>query len=391
MKIKQICLSIILASSVLSLPTFASPFPTEPDSSIPVNSFITHVNTDGSITFRLFAPIAKNVTVVVGSTPESAVSHAMSKDAKGIWSWQSSIMQPNLYEYYFNIDDFRSIDTGSKYPKPQRQVNTSLILVPGSIFDDKAVAHGDLNRITYHSSVLNSERNMYVWTPPNYTNTTEKLPVLYFYHGFGDTGLSAIDQGRIPQIMDNLLAEGKIKPMIVIIPDTETDAVNAIPENYPRKDIREEFFPLNAKLADDELITDIMPLIKKRYHIRDDANGHAIAGLSQGGYQALYSGINHLDHFCAIASFSGVSTITVPDKVLQQKLDTADDINLHLRNFTITVGQHDTVTGEDVAGLKAQLESKGIKFDYTEYPNLGHEMDVWRPSYIEFVQKIFKE
>lgn len=117
-------------------------------------------------------------------------------------------------------------------------VNTSLILVPGSILDDRAVAHGDLRTLTYHSKALNAERRLYVWTPPGYSGTGDPLPVLYFYHGFGDSGLSAIDQGRIPQIMDNLLAEGKIKPMLVVVPDTETDTPEAIAENFPPQERR---------------------------------------------------------------------------------------------------------------------------------------------------------
>jgi len=144
-------------------------------------------------------------------------------------------------------------------------------------------------------------------------------------------------------------------------------------------------------LANDELIKDIIPLINQRYHVRDDADGRAIAGLSQGGYQALYSGMNNLEHFGWIATFSGVSTATVPNKGIQKKLNMPNEINTHLRNFTITVGTNDTITNDDVSGLKSELESKGIHFDYIEYPGLGHEMDVWRPSYIEFVQKVFKQ
>ncbi len=111
----------------------------------------------------------------------------------------------------------------------------------------------------------------------------EPLPVLYFYHGFGDTGRSAIDQGRIPQIMDNLLAEGKIKPMLVVIPDTETDAKGIIPEDFVPQERRKVFYPLNAKAADRELMNDIIPLISKRFNVRKDADGRALAGLSQGG------------------------------------------------------------------------------------------------------------
>ena len=124
-----------------------------------------------------------------------------------------------------------------------------------------------------------------MWTPPGYTGTGEPLPVLYFYHGFGDSGLSAIDQGRIPQIMDNLLAEGKIKPMLVVVPDTETDIPEAVAENFPPQERRKTFYPLNAKAADKELMNDIIPLIDARFNVRKDADGRrcrAVAGRLSG-------------------------------------------------------------------------------------------------------------
>ncbi|MBI0829168.1 esterase family protein, partial [Escherichia coli] len=273
---------------------------------------------------------------------------------------------------------------------PQRQVNSSMILVPGSYLDTRSVAHGDLIAITYHSNALQSERQMYVWTPPGYTGMGEPLPVLYFYHGFGDTGRSAIDQGRIPQIMDNLLAEGKIKPMLVVIPDTETDAKGIIPEDFVPQERRKVFYPLNAKAADRELMNDIIPLISKRFNVRKDADGRALAGLSQGGYQALVSGMNHLESFGWLATFSGVTTTTVPDECVAARLNDPAAINQQLRNFTVVVGDKDVVTGKDIAGLKTELEQKKIKFDYQEYPGLNHEMDVWRPAYAAFVQKLFK-
>ncbi|EFF0547355.1 esterase family protein, partial [Escherichia coli] len=244
--------------------------------------------------------------------------------------------------------------------------------------------------ITYHSNALQSERQMYVWTPPGYTGMGEPLPVLYFYHGFGDTGRSAIDQGRIPQIMDNLLAEGKIKPMLVVIPDTETDAKGIIPEDFVPQERRKVFYPLNAKAADRELMNDIIPLISKRFNVRKDADGRALAGLSQGGYQALVSGMNHLESFGWLATFSGVTTTTVPDEGVAARLNDPAAINQQLRNFTVVVGDKDVVTGKDIAGLKTELEQKKIKFDYQEYPGLNHEMDVWRPAYAAFVQKLFK-
>nr|WP_253461103.1 esterase [Erwinia persicina] len=372
------------------MPAAAAPFPATPDLSVPVSRYVTQVNADKSVTFRLFAPDAKRVSVITGSSPDSFVSHDMSKDKSGVWSWKSGSLAPDLYEYYFDVDGFRSVDTGSRFQKPQRQVNTSLILVPGSILDDRAVPHGDLLTMTYHSKELHSERRMFVWTPPGYSGKSEPLPVLYFYHGFGDTGLSAIDQGRLPQIMDNLLAEGKIKPMLVVVPDTETDIAQAIPENFPPKDRRKTFYLLNAKAADRELMHDIIPLVDARFNVRQDANGRALAGLSQGGFQALFSGMNHLDSFGWLATLSGVTSVTVPDTGIARQLDRPEEINRQLHNFTVVVGEKDSVTGQDIAGLKNELEKKHIRFDYKMYPGLNHEMDVWRPAYAEFVQKLFK-
>lgn len=373
-----------------AMPVAAAPFPATPDLSVPVSRYVTQVNADKSVTFRLFAPDAKRVSVITGSSPDSFVSHDMSKDKSGVWSWKSGSLAPDLYEYYFDVDGFRSVDTGSRFQKPQRQVNTSLILVPGSILDDRAVPHGDLLTMTYHSKELHSERRMFVWTPPGYSGKSEPLPVLYFYHGFGDTGLSAIDQGRLPQIMDNLLAEDKIKPMLVVVPDTETDIAQAIPENFPPKDRRKTFYLLNAKAADRELMHDIIPLVDARFNVRQDANGRALAGLSQGGFQALFSGMNHLDSFGWLATLSGVTSATVPDTGIARQLDRPEEINRQLHNFTVVVGEKDSVTGQDIAGLKNELEKKHIRFDYKMYPGLNHEMDVWRPAYAEFVQKLFK-
>ncbi len=372
-----------------SLPVFSAPLPATPDPSVPVSHYITQVNPDKSITFRLFAPNAQRVAVVLGATADSQVSHEMRKEANGVWSWKSAPMAPDLHEYFYDIDGFRSIDTGNPYVKPQRQPNTSLILVPGSIIDDRAVPHGDLRTLTYHSGALKSERRVYVWTPPGYSRESEPLPVLYFYHGFGDTGLSAVTQGRIPQMMDNLLAEGKIKPMLVVIPDTETDIADAVPENFPPAERRKDFYPINARAADKELMNDIIPLIGQRFNVRQDAQGRALAGLSQGGYQALVSGMTHLQSFGWLASLSGVTTATVPNDDVTKQLSRADEVNRQLRNFTLVVGEKDSVTGRDIAGLKTELERDGVKFDYHVYPGLGHEMAVWRPAYAGWVQKLF--
>lgn len=381
--------SLITLCLCMSQTAFATDLPAAPDPSQPLIKYVTQVNADKTVTYRYFAPAAKNVSVVVG-IPSPETIHPMTKDSAGLWSWQGPVMQPNLYEYFFNVDGVRSIDTGTAMTKPQRQVNTSMVLVPGSILDVNPVPHGDLITLTYHSAALKSERQLFVWTPPGYRGQGKPLPVLYFYHGFGDTGRSAIDQGRIAQIMDNLLADGKIVPMLVVVPDTETDATGIVAEAFVPNERRNAFYPLNAKAADRELMNDIIPLISQRFNVRDDVDGRALAGLSQGGYQALVSGMNHLERFGWLATFSGVTTTTVPDAGVSARLNDPQSINKQLRNFTVVVGEKDVVTGKDILGLKQELEKQQIKFDYQQYPGLNHEMDVWRPAYATFVQKLFK-
>ncbi|MGV1860679.1 esterase [Rhizobium rhizogenes] len=377
----------VVAGCVMSVPALALDAPASPPADRPLKEFVTSVEKDGSITFRLYAPSAKAVSVVLGSRDPVALQ----RSDDGVWSAKSEPLKPNLYEYYFNIDGFRSIDTGANAPKPQRQVNTSLILVPGSILDTRNVAHGDLRLVTLHSKALNSERQMYVYTPPGYTDASKPLPVVYLYHGFGDTVGSWVTQGRAPQILDNLLAEKKIEPMIVVIPDTETDIPDAIAENFPGADRRKNFYPINADAADRELTQDLIPYMKKHYRVRDNADGRAVVGLSQGGYQALVSGLSHLGTFGWVATFSGVSTTTVPNKAVDAALNDPTKINKALRGFTVTVGSKDQVTGKDIAGLKATLDEKKIAHDYHEYPDLQHEMDVWRPSLVAFLEKVFKK
>lgn len=377
----------IVAGCVMSVPALALDAPASPPADRPLKNFVTSVEKDGSITFRLFAPAAKAVSVALGSHDPMAMQRA----DDGTWSVKTEVLKPDLYEYYFNIDGFRSIDTGTNAPKPQRQVNTSLILVPGSILDTRNVPHGDLRLVTLHSKALKSERQMYVYTPPGYTDSSKPLPVLYLYHGFGDTVGSWVAQGRAPQILDNLLAERKIEPMIVVIPDTETDVPDAIAENTLGADLRKTFFPDNAVAADRELVEDLIPYMKKHYRVRDNGDGRAIAGLSQGGYQALVSGLSHLGTFGWVATFSGVSTTTTPNKAVDAALNEPAKINKALRDFTVTVGSNDQIVGKDVAGLKATLEEKKIAHEYHEYPDLQHEMDVWRPSLVAFLEKIFKK
>jgi enterochelin esterase family protein len=136
---------------------------------------------------------------------------------------------------------------------------------------------------------------------------------------------------------------------------------------------------------------DLIPYMARRYNVRDEPAGRAVAGLSQGGYQALVSGLGRLGMFGWIGDFSGVSTETVPHDGIARALARPDAVNRALRGFLLTVGTEDTVTGADIAGLKRILDARGIAHRYIEYPGLGHEMAVWRPSLIAFLETLFRD
>lgn len=140
MNIKIAALTLAIASGISAQWAIAADMPASPAPTIPVKQYVTQVNADNSVTFRYFAPGAKNVSVVVG-VPVPDNIHPMTKDEAGVWSWRTPVLKGNLYEYFFNVDGVRSIDTGTAMTKPQRQVNSSMILVPGSYLDTRSVAH----------------------------------------------------------------------------------------------------------------------------------------------------------------------------------------------------------------------------------------------------------
>ncbi len=383
-------IALIAAAAILLLPLAAGGDEPAAPAAIaadrPPAGYLTHLEPDGRITFRVLAPRAGQVSVVLGA----AAPAPLARGDDGVWASTLGPLRPGLYEYFFVVDGLRTIDTGSRWTKPQRQVNTSLVLVPGSILDVRPVPHGEVRLVTYRSRALGAERQMYVYTPPGYTDRAEPLPLLVLYHGFGDTVASWVVQGRAPQILDNLLAEKRAVPMIVAIPDTETDAAGAVPEDVAADRRWAEFYPGNAAAADRELMQDILPYLEAHYRVRRGAAWRALAGLSQGGYQALVSGLTHLGTFAWLGTFSGVFTGKVPNPGVARALERPDRVNAALRDLTVTVGERDGVTGDDAAALRRTLEEKGLHHRYRTYPGLGHEMDVWRPSLAEFLERLFQ-
>lgn len=204
-------------------------------------------------------------------------------------------------------------------PKPQRHVDTNLLLIPGDhpdFLDVQNGAHGTIRDETYYSTTLGKNRHVLVYTPPSYDRTHAPFPVLYLYHGFWDTRYSWITEGRLAQIMDNLLTEGKTIPMIVVVPEAHALPPELIPVTSP--DFNNTIAPYLAKnqqAVDAELFHDIIPFIETHCNISNEPQERAIAGLSMGGLQLIETGIVHLGYLRWIGAFSpAVNSIALSDE-----------------------------------------------------------------------------
>lgn len=359
----------------------------------PLRDRLTQVLPDKRVTFRLLAPKANAVAVIVGikSGPyetQGSTTVEMTKDANGLWSATLGPLEPNLYEYQFNLDGRKITDPGNDMPKPQRQVDTSLLLIPGTppdFLDIQSGAHGTIRDETYFSTTLGKNRRLLVYTPPSYDRSHATLPVLYLYHGFWDTRYSWVTEGRLAQILDNLLAEGNAVPMIVVVPEA-----HALPPEDILGTDNTPYLAKNQQAVDDELFHDIIPFIGTHYNISDEPRERAIAGLSMGGLQAIETGIVHLGYFRWIGAFSpGVRPAALSDE-FKNALVKREKINKNLLLFEIVTGDDDKIVGEDVTKFEDQLKQANIGHTYTVLPGGTHSMFVWRPALYDFLQKVFK-
>jgi enterochelin esterase family protein len=351
---------------------------------------ITQVLPDRRVVFRLKAPEVHQVSVLVGfSNPPAVIapSYPLQKDDQGGWSVTVGPLKPDLYEVQFNVDGLLIADPGSALPKPQRQVNTSLLEVPGDpamFLDDRNVPHGTIHAEAYASKVLGTTRPLLIYTPPEYNSDSKTdYPVLFLYHGYGDTVYSWVTEGRVQEILDNAIADQRALPMIVVIPDTHA----LDPDKSPRTVIG-HYLNENVQAEDRELFEDILPFVSSRYRIRSGAKNRALAGLSLGGYQTVYTGFVHSDAFSALGVFSA-GFLGLPDP-LEEAIKTPEKINTNISYLYVTTGSKDPVTGPRTREFVDRLDQLKIQHVFEEYPDQIHSMEVWRPSLSKFVEKLFR-
>ena len=348
----------------------------------PVNS--PEVHPDRTVTFRFRDPNAKEVLLSrAGSTRVP-----MQKDEEGVWTVTTEPLEPDFYSYSFVADGVGLIDPSNPGLTPNLLNTTSVVHVPGPqslAWEINDVPRGEVHRHFYRSAIVGDDRDYYVYTPPGYDPNGKKLyPVLYLLHGFSDdaSGWSAV--GRANVILDNLIAEGKAKPMLIVMP-----LGYGAPEIVTRGGPTLRDPSLRTRNYDkfrDALFAEVIPQVEKSYKVAKDRNARAIAGLSMGGAESLYIGLNALERFGWVASFSAGGA-SEDFNATYPALSSSTTSQLHL--LWIACGTDDRLITPN-RQFREWLTSKDIKHTDIETPG-AHTWMVWRRNLAALAPLLFQE
>jgi len=341
------------------------------------------VQSDNRVTFRFRAPNVKEVAVSLEGAPKGLT---MQKDEQGVWSVTTEPLTPDFYGYAFVADGVHLIDPSNPLMKPNLLNTTSQVHVPGASLPWEVgdVPHGEVHHHFYKSGVVGDQRDFYVYTPPGYDGRGKQTyPVLYLLHGFSDdaSGWSAV--GRANVILDNLIAQGKTKPMLVVMPlgYGAPEILRGGFGAFRNTELRDRNF---AKFSE-ALLGEVLPRVESTYLVNKDRNSRAIAGLSMGGSESLLTGLNNLDKFAWVGAFSSGGIPEEFDKDFP-KLDAK--ANNQLKVLWIACGVDDRLI-ELNRKLRSWLEAKGVHKVDVETPG-AHTWMVWRRNLVTFSGLLFR-
>ena len=351
------------------------------------------VRADRTVVFRLRAPDATSVKLngdflpappPVEGAPSAPAAAEMTKGDDGAWTVTVGPLRPAVYNYTFTVNGVRDIDPASPMVKLGDRSSESMFEVPGdkpAVYDIQQVPHGTVHINWYQSASLGVPRSIYVYTPPGYEKGKSKLPVLYLLHGSGDTEAGWVYVGRANLILDNLIAAGSAKPMIVVMPyGRPLPDVMLVPSAGRG--------PANADdLFAGDLLKDVIPNVEKLYRVSAKPDDRAIAGLSMGGGQALRIGLAHLDTFRYIGAFSAAARGN-PEEAFKDFFADPAAANQKLKLFYIACGKADGLFPGSKA-LADALEKHQIKHQFAPSEE-GHVWRNWRNYLAAFAPQLFR-
>jgi enterochelin esterase family protein len=338
------------------------------------------VHDDHTVTFRFNAPTAKEIVLVANFLPEPL---ALTKDANGVFSATTPPLEPAIYHYHYTIDGVRGIDPHSPYSQRGADDATgSIFEVYGATpayYDPQPVPHGQIHTIWYESKSVGAERSFRVYTPPGYETGKVKYPVLYLLHGSGQNENDWFEVGRANFILDNLIAEHKAKPMVIVTPFGHSQASHLSGAATPAG-------VKNTAFADD-LLLQIIPTVEKTFRVSTKADDRAIAGLSMGGGQTVSIGFSHLDLFHSIGIFSAGGGGNDAVKQYPDLLTDPAATNKKMKLIWICAGDKDfALAGAQT--LDKTLTQYKVKHSFTMTTGV-HEWKVWRFAIHEFAPLLF--
>jgi enterochelin esterase-like enzyme len=353
----------------------------------------TETLSDRRVTFRIYAPKASEVTLR-GDWMETPAPVKLEKNDQGVWAITVGPLAPDFYSYSFNVDGVRTLDP--KNPTIKQGVNSvdNMVFLAGAeadFQDNKPVPHGEIRKVWYQSTTLGMQRRMHIYFPAGYDSGKERYPVFYLLHGGGDedSGWSTI--GRAGFILDNLIAEKKARPMIVVMPNGSLPRPANLPPPTPGTPPDPA---VTAALQDrftNELLKDVMPFVEKNYRALPGAANRAIAGLSMGGGQTTRVVTTNPDQFAYVAIWSaGVNPQTSADfeKRAAAFLDNPDKVNKQIKLLSVSVGDKDFLFAAS-KNLAEILEKRRIKHEL-HISGGGHTWINWRNYLRDYAQVLFK-
>jgi enterochelin esterase family protein len=367
------------------------------------------VNADNSVTFNLIAPEAQKVQITGDMLPPKKMEFQgntydvpdvvdLVKDDKGVWSFTTQPLAPELYTYNMIVDGVKTIDPLNVYNI--RDINNlfSVLLVGGNaradLYKVNKVAHGTVSKVWYESPTAGLTRRLTVYTPAGYETSGKEYPVLYLLHGIGGDENAWSELGRAAQILDNLIAQGKAEPMLVVMTNGNISQEACPGETSEGFRAPTMMLPKTMEGSFETAFPDVVNFIEKTYRVKKDKDYRAIAGLSMGGFHSLFISINNPGMFGYVGLFSAAVDQQQPDPNgfpniyadRDAKIDQLFAKNPKL--FWIGCGKTDFLIKNN-NDLRAYLDSKNHKYTYLETDG-GHIWRNWRIYLSEFTPLLFK-
>lgn len=347
------------------------------------------VITGYKIVFRLFAPEAKSVSLYGEWITDYTKLVILQRNDTGLFQVEVGPVAPEIYGYNFIVDGVLVLDPSNPLVRRDGQRNASLVLVPGkesALYGAEKVPHGTLSKVWYDSPTLGINRRMYVYTPAGYEKGDINYPVLYLLHGAGGDEDAWTTMGRAPYILDNLISQGKSRPMLVVMPNGNAYQT-AAPGETPSSTTTErpsDFASYRGKY-EESLVNDIIPFIEKNYHVLKGKDNRAIAGLSMGGGNTVTVTTSHPELFSYIGVFS--AGVRNADEAFDTKMKAIKDNKVKM--YYVGCGVEDRMAYQGSQLLVAILKKHGIPYIFRESTG-GHTWANWRIYLSEMAPLLFK-